>query len=145
MTTLTHNPGKDKNSLLKKYHTLCGRVGLNDDTRRAMLVRNYRVQSSRDLTVLELADVCNILERELNPELEEMDKLRKRLIKSIDAWLELTGKEKNISIIKAIACRASKRKHFNQMPKEQLRSLSALFSNAQKDQRAVNELILEIL
>jgi len=144
MATLTFED-KTRNGLLKKYHTLCGRVGLSDDNRRAMLVSNFGVVSSADLSVQQLINVCGVLERELNPELAELDKWRKRLIKSIDVWLELVGKKKNIGYIKAIACRAAERNNFNDIPKEQLRSLYSAFTKAQKDQLAVNGLIIEIL
>jgi hypothetical protein len=133
------------NKALKKYHTLCGKLRLDDETRRGMLWRSYGVTSSAEMKYSQLLDAVAVLERELNPEQEEMDKWRKRLIKSIDTWLTLTGKEKNISIVKAIACRAAKRTNFNEIPKEQLRSLYAAFTGAQKDQRAVNELIEECL
>ncbi len=144
MATLTLED-KTRNGLLKKYHTLCGQLGLSDDTRRAMLYRSYNAISSTDLSAQQLIDICGLMERELNPELAELDKWRKRLIKSIDAFLELVGKQKNIAIIKAIGCRAAKRENFNDIPKEQLRSLYSAFTRAQKDQRSVNDLIVELL
>ena len=39
---------KQRNALLKKYHTLCGRVGLDDYTRRMMLVQHYNDVSSEN-------------------------------------------------------------------------------------------------
>ena len=136
---------KQRNALLKKYHTLCGRVGLDDYTRRMMLVQHYNVVSSSDLDVNQLFDACAVLDAQLNPKAAELDKSRKRLIASVGGWLRLIGYEQNTTINKAIATRAAKRKNFNDIPLEQLRNLYATFNKKQRDFANVEELTIDIL
>jgi hypothetical protein len=52
------------------------------------------------------------------------------------------GKTGNGQIIKAIACRASGREGFNEIPLEQLRSLYYAFSKKQKDLAVVEDMTL---
>ncbi|MDR0295170.1 MAG: hypothetical protein LBH91_03130 [Prevotellaceae bacterium] len=57
---------------------------------------------------------------------------RKRVIKSIGAWLELCRTSHNIGTIKAIACRAAKRQWFNDITISELRAIYHEFNNKQK-------------
>jgi hypothetical protein len=129
--------------LIKKYHTLCGQLRLNEEDRRNMLVSNYGVSSSRDLEYGDLLDLCVRLERELNPQLKTLDAARKRLMASVGAWLRAMGMRQDAHIIKGIACRASKRESFNDIPLEQLRSLYAAFNKKSKDLSMVEYMTAE--
>ena len=107
--------------ILKKFHTLCGVLGLTDD---------------------DLINVCAKLSEQANRKAGhgEIDKLRKRVMASIGAYLRATGRESNATVIKGIACRASGYDDFNKIPKERLRNLYYAFNNKVKDAQSVNSL-----
>jgi hypothetical protein len=135
---------KQQKWLLKKFHTLCTRLGLDDETKRAMLYA-YGVDSSRDLSVRDLMDLCTKLEQTLHPQLEDLDKWRKRLMASIGGWLRAMSRAENMQIIKAIACRAAQADTFNAIPLERLRSLYYAFNKKSKDLAMVERLTADEL
>jgi len=83
------------------------------------------------------------LEMEANPQLMKLDQARKRTMASIGAWLRAMNKQENLNIIKGIACRASKKDNFNDIPLEQLRSLYAAFNKKRKDLEMVEFMTAE--
>ena len=127
--------------LLKKYHTLCTVLGLDDEAKHAILA-SWGVESSRDLTQHQLIDICAKLSEQVNEKdgTASLDKLRKRVIAAIGGWLRETGQSENISKIKGIAMRAGGYDDFNKIPRERLRNLIATFNNKVKDARAVDAL-----
>lgn len=46
--------------LVKKYHTLCTILGLDDDAKRAILA-SWGVESSRDLSQHQLIDILSLI------------------------------------------------------------------------------------
>ena len=126
--------------LIKRLHTLLGRLGFDKDAKREMLFENYGVTSSTDLTSKQLAELCDNLECQLNPQKKELDQNRKRVIAAIGGWLTAMGKENEIKMIKAIACRVAETKAFNDIPLERLRSLYNAFTKKQKDLKFVDNL-----
>lgn len=135
---------KEQKRLIKKFHTLLGKANIGNDGKEAILSA-YSVESTRDLSIGELIEACNDLDKILNPNLAELDRNRKRLMASIGGWLQAMGVLSNGSKIKAIACRASQRNDFNEIPLEQLRSLYAAFNKKQKDLRSVEMLTAEYI
>ena len=127
--------------LLKKFHTLCTVLGLDDEAKRAMLA-SWGVESSRDLSQHQLIDICAKLSEQVDHKqgTARLDKLRKQVIASIGRWLRKTGQAEGISKIKGIAMRASGYNDFNKIPRERLRNLIATFNNKVKDARAVDAL-----
>lgn len=127
--------------LLKKFHSLCTVLGLDDEAKHAMLV-SWGVESSRDLSHHQLIDICAKLSEQLDHTqgTTRLDKLRKQVIASIGRWLRETGQTEGISKIKGIAMRASGYNDFNKIPRERLRNLIATFNNKVKDARAVDAL-----
>lgn len=127
--------------LLKKFHTLCTVLGLDDESKRAIL-SSWGVESSRDLDQHQLIDICAKLSEQVNHKqgTAPLDKLRKQVIAAIGGWLRETRQQSNISIIKGIAMRASGYNDFNKIPRERLRNLIATFNNKVKDARAVDAL-----
>ncbi|MBQ9187335.1 MAG: hypothetical protein IJ144_05880 [Prevotella sp.] len=130
--------------LLKKYHTLCGVLGMSDAEKEATLSA-YGVDSSRDLDTHDLIDLCAKLSAEANKKsgTDDMDRLRKRVMAAIGSWLKSEGKFANSDIIKGIACRATGHSEFNKIPRERLRNLIGAFNNKVKDAEAVAELTKE--
>lgn len=131
--------------LLKKFHTLCGKAGVNDDEKRAM-VESFGHDSSRELSVSELVTLCNNLDLSMRPDLVQLDKYRKRLIRSIFAWREALGEKATMNYVKAIACQAAEtEKGFNSIPLERLRSLYNAFNKKTKDLAMVEQLTADDL
>lgn len=132
--------------LLKKYHTLCTVLGLDDEAKHAIL-SSWGVESSRDLTQHQLIDICAKLSEQVDHRqgTVRLDKLRKQVIAAIGGWLRGTGQGENISKIKGIAMRASGYDDFNKIPRERLRNLIATFNNKIKDAKAVDALTNSLL
>lgn len=127
--------------LLKKFHTLCTVLGLDDEAKHAILA-SWGVESSRDLNQHQLIDICAKLSEQVDHKqgTARLDKLRKQVIAAIGGWLRETGQTESLSKIKGIATRASGYRDFNSIPRERLRNLIATFNNKVKDSRAVDSL-----
>lgn len=136
---------KQRTFLIKKFHILLGLAGMTDQEEKTNLLSGYGVTSSKDLSLHDLIDVCDKLEKIVYPDYAEMDKWRKRLIASIGGWLQAMGREQNLAVIKAIACRAAgdENRQFNSIPLERLRSLYYAFGKKTKDVKTVEMLTAE--
>ena len=130
--------------LVKRYHTLATKLGLGKDD-KAAIMESYGVGSSLDLSVTELTELCGQLEKDNNPKAPVLDKLRKQVMGSIGGWLRTISQDSDASKIKAIACKATGHRHFNDIPAERLRNIYHTFLNKQKDFKRVNEVTAEEL
>lgn len=135
---------KQKNALIKKFHTLIRKMGITPENKELILAQ-YNVTSSKDLSVHELIEVCNALDYQAYPALAETDRLRKRLIASIGGWMKAMNIDGNIDTIKGIACRAAGQRSFNAIPTERLRSLYYAFGKKQKDLAFVDKVTAEVI
>jgi hypothetical protein len=125
--------------LLKKFHTLCSVLNMTADEKEE-LISAYNVESSRDIDTHDLIDLCAKLSKQAGGKKRgEYDRLRKQCMAAIGSWLKMTGRESNATVIKAIACRATKHTEFNKIPLERLRNLVHLFNNKIKDRDAVDD------
>lgn len=141
MSTVTSQQQK---WLLRKFHTLCTRLGLDADMKLA-LIGGYGVESSKDLSNAELTEVCEKLNGLLRPEEAKREKMRKRVIASVGGWLRQIGKgEMGIDYIKGVACRAAGTEHFNSISYERLTTLYNMFIKKQRDAERVNRVCGEI-
>jgi len=129
---------KQKRQLLKRFYTLLGKVGCGNDE-KALILSQYGVESSRDLSVGELTEICKYLDNRANPQLEDGDKWRKRVMASIGAWLRGVNIEHSPVLIKAIACRAAGSPHFNAIPVARLRDVYYEFVRKSKTVAGVQE------
>jgi len=129
--------------LVKRYHTIATHLGLGKED-KAAIMESYGVESSLDLSVSELSELCAALERDNTPKVP-LDKLRKQVMASIGGWLKTIAQESDAQRIKAIACRATGHRHFNDIPAERLRNIYHTFLNKQKDFKAVNQITAEEL
>nr|DAU45102.1 MAG TPA: Protein of unknown function (DUF1018) [Caudoviricetes sp.] len=138
---------------IKKLQTIFSQKGMSTEERHEVIYNftGGRTESSRELSVQELEDLCNALQgikksksrliSELYYELnkrasvtsQELDKKRKRLIAAIFGVFEKMNKKPSVEYVKGIACRAAKEDDFNKIPAERLTSLYNAFLNAQKD------------
>ena len=130
----------------QQIHILCGRLGMGDDDRRAMLLANYGVESTFAMSAAQMDELIRALDTKLSDcrgvvsKVSELDTLRKRLMGAIGRWLTATGHSNSAEMIKAVACRAAGKKSFNAIPADRLRSLYGAFSKRLKDLMAVSEL-----
>ncbi|MGN0439260.1 MAG: hypothetical protein ACI4HH_00615, partial [Hominenteromicrobium mulieris] len=93
---------KQKNALLRKLHAMFTRIGVTAEEKQVLLA-SYGVESSRDLTVYELTELCDTLCRAVQPN-DDADRWRKRLIAAIDEYLRAMGHTGgNMPEIKAVA------------------------------------------
>lgn len=113
-----------KQKLIKKLHALCGKNHIDEETRKAM-VAGYGKESSKDMTISELVDLCVKIEGDAKK--DEMDRWRKRVIASVGAYLKAMDYVDNIDAIKATVCRAAKADRFNAIPLDKLRSIYNAF------------------
>lgn len=127
---------KQKTALIKKFHTLLSK-GRIDNEQKLTLLSGYGVESSKDLNVYELTELCGKLDKMVNPEVAESDKLRKRLIAAIAAYRQAMGCVASIEEIKGIACRAAKCDNFNRISDQKLRSFYNAFTHMRKDIESV--------
>ncbi|MEN6423552.1 MAG: hypothetical protein ABFD76_16560 [Smithella sp.] len=128
--------------LIKRYHTLCTQMGMEAHEKAAIL-QAYNADSSLDLSVQDLQDICSKLEYMLQPDLEKMDLWRKRVMAAIGGWMRVINKDSSSAMIKGIACRASGYEKFNEIPRERLINLYHAFTKKQKDFQAVHEITSE--
>ena len=128
----------EKKRLIKKFHVLLAKAGIDNDTKVSMLW-NYGVETSKDLSCEELIELCGRLQKMTCK--YESDVWRKRVIAAIDGYLKLAGQERNIDVIKAIAVRASGFDNFNRIPVSRLRNLYYAFRAKQDDIKNVNMII----
>lgn len=129
--------------LLKKFHSLCTKLGIDADAKRE-IIKSYGVASSRDIDTHDLVDLCSRLSEQMHGKDAEADKMRKRVIAAIGGWLKTMGLERNVAFIKGIACRATGYKEFNRIPVERLRNVIYAFNNKRKDAESVDELVSHI-
>lgn len=126
-----------KNALLRKYHALLRRGGVNDEERLALLSA-YGVESAKELNVYELTELCDTLCRAVQPN-DDADRWRKRLIAAIDEYLRAMGhRGGNLPEIKAVACRAAQAENFNRIGTDRLKSLYNAFKRRTADLHQVD-------
>ena len=148
-TELTHT------KLVKKFHTLLSKYSIRNEDKLTIL-GTYGVETSLDLTIDELAQVCDAIESSFGANAAEkqkkLDTQRKRLIASIFAWRASLGAPADMNLVKAIACRAAEVPEgyalsirFNSIPEEKLRSLYNAFKHMAKDMGKVKEMTQEMI
>ena len=138
-TTVTSTTDKIRRVLIRRYHTLCTRLGLEHEERLELL-SSYGVESSLQLTTNELEDACTLLDQMLHQGQAEHDRWRKRVMASIGGWLRMLGQEQSAPRIRAIACRATSHANFNDIPLDRLRNIYYSFLNKQKDLTAIKRI-----
>ena len=123
---------KNQKWLLKRFHGICGRLGMTPEDKLAA-ISGYGCESSADMSDEDLKDLCFKLEKQLDPALAELDACRKRVFAAIGSYLEFVGKESSPELIKAVACRATGYDTFNRIPADRLRNIYHAFTKKHKD------------
>jgi len=129
-----------KTKLIKKFHALLGKAGINEDGKRAILAA-CGVRSTVDLSENVLIEICEKLDKSQDASSKEMNKIRKQLMAAIFAYLKAFGTPTtSFDYVKGIACQAGGFDDFNFIPKDRLRSLVHSFNNQTKDLTNVAEM-----
>lgn len=121
-----------KPDLIKQYHTLAHKQGMDKEERTAFLYGGWGVTSSTELTGAQLQEACNLLRGEIEKKQHKADQWRKRVIAVIFAVLRLMHRDATTDYVKGIACRAAGYSDFNRIPVSRLRSLYNGFMKEQK-------------
>ena len=137
---------KQKTGLIKRFHTLLGKAGMDNEQKLAILAQ-YGVESSKDLSAYELLELCNKLDKMSNPQLIELDLWRKRLLAAVGGYLKAADvvADNEIVLIKKVACIAAKKTEFNQIPLDRLKSLYNAFKNRESDILTINKLTEKLI
>ena len=137
---------KQKTGLIKRFHTLLGKAGMDNEQKLAILAQ-YGVESSKDLSAYELLELCNKLDKMSNPQLIELDLWRKRLLAAVGGYLKAADvvADNEIVLIKKIACIAAKKTEFNQIPLDRLKGLYNAFKNRESDILTINKLTEKLI
>lgn len=106
---------KDKQRLLRQFHTICAKTGMRPDDKK-MMYESMGIESSSELTEEQLVQLIISLGT-------EADKWRKRVIAAIFGWCNDINLHYDIKKVKSIACRAAGYKDFNQIPVNRLRDI----------------------
>ena len=122
---------QEQKRLLKKFHTLLAKAGVDAAGKEAIL-SGYGVESSKELTAYELLEVCNKLDKMINPKVAELDRWRKRVIASIFGYFNALGIQSDMNRAKGTAARAASVETFNDIPLEQLRAVYSAFTKKAK-------------
>lgn len=137
---------KQKTGLIKRFHTLLGKAGMDNEQKLAILAQ-YGVESSKDLSAYELLELCNKLDKMSNPQLIELDLWRKRLLAAVGGYLKAADvvADNEIVLIKKVACIAAKKTEFNQIPLDRLKGLYNAFKNRESDILTINKLTEQLI
>lgn len=112
---------------------------------RAEIISSFthgRTDSAMLLNQEEIDILCRFYEIKTTETIDAaLDKKRKRVIAAIFGMFEKMNKTVNAEYVKAIACRASSYKNFNDIPSARLDSLYNAFLNAQKDLQKAGRLV----
>jgi hypothetical protein len=145
--------------LVKKFHTLLSKYRIGNEDKMSIL-GSFGVESSLDLTIDQLAQVCDAVEKTFatttgsaTMAADKLDVMRKRLIASIFAWRASLGTPTtDMNLVKAIACRAAEIPdgyalsiRFNSIPEAKLQSLYNAFRHMKKDMSKVKEMTQEMV
>lgn len=117
-----------KETLIRRYHTIAGRLEMQEEERKAFLGA-WNVTSSKEMTAKQLEEACRAL-ADLTFSKQE-DTWRKRVMASIFNWFKLTGKQVDAEYVKGVACRATGYGKFNAIPVDKLRSVYHTFVHKQ--------------
>lgn len=131
-----------KNKLIKKYHVLIGKTGMSDEDKQTLL-NQWNVSSSKDMSIDQLIQLCNLLEKFTSPEESELAKWQKWSRDMVKSYGKSLGMNYNDAYAEAIICRSTGAKSFNSITKNRLVGIYNQFKKAKNDKSAIQNLIME--
>lgn len=125
-----------KRSLIQRFHIELKQSGMAKQKKE--ILDSFGVDSSKELAEKELEQIIANLKG-------DGDKWRKRLIASIFAWCKTINYEIDMNGVKAIACRASGYKRFNDIPVSRLRDVYYEFVKKAKTRKSTADFKQEVI
>lgn len=135
-----------KKKLLKRFHTLLHVAGIDGDG-KAVILAQYGVESSTQLSVYDLMEIVNNIETRTNVNYQMQDKWRKRVLAVVSNYLKVMGsnKARDIEYVKSVATRAARATEFNKIPTDRLKSLYNAFKQRIKDYESAIDIEANII
>jgi len=131
-----------KNKLIKKYHVLIGKTGMNDDDKRTLLSQ-WDVTSSKEMSIDQLLQLCNLLEKFTSPEDSELVKWQKWSRDMVKSYGKSLGVNYTDGYAEAIICRSTGKNSFNSISKNRLVGIYNQFKKAKNDKSIIQNIIIE--
>jgi hypothetical protein len=121
----------------RKFYALLVQMPYNEKEELVRQFTNNRTDSLSAMSNLEFTTMLAMMEgfvkaNTLAERAPDADLWRKRVMAAIGGWLRICNTTHTADTIKAIACRASGRKMFNDITLSELRAVYAEFNNKQK-------------
>lgn len=140
---------EETSRLIKKYHTMAGQAGLNQQEKRLFLKNMTGKESSKDCSYYQLIFVCKELEKIINPKVKQADYWRKRVLSACGRYVKALGNanHNNANYVKAVICRSAKVKveDFNRIPVNKLQALYNSFNYMARTMKKVMDDAEEII
>lgn len=131
-----------KNKLIKKYHVLIGKTGMSDDDKSTLLAQ-WNVNTSKDMNIDQLQQLCNLLEKFTSPEDSELAKWQKWSRDMVKSYGKSLGMTYTDAYSEAIICRSTGKKTFGSISKNRLVGIYNQFKKAKNDKSTIQNLIME--
>lgn len=147
---------KTKNQYIKEFHILINQIGITPEGKEAILA-SYEVESSKDMNVAQLSELCEKLHEELRKAGKE------RAVKEVKSPLELARTQVKVAVgkwlaakgeipasgwllpewnkITGVVCRAAQVSSFNQIPLSKLRGIIFEFNKQREAIESTRALI----
>ena len=135
--------------LIKKYHVMANRSGMDSEERREFLKMLTGKESSKDCSYLQIMFVCKELEKMINPKVKQADYWRKRVLSACGRYVKALGNanHNNANYVKAIICRSAKVQQgdFNRIPVNKLQALYNSFNYMARTMKKVMDDAEEVI
>jgi len=133
---------KRKNGLIKKYHVLVRDAKISDED-KLVLLSNWKVTSSKDMTVDQLEQVCEFLQHMTDPEQAELEKWRDWVRTCVKSYGKVMGANYSDEYAEGIVCVATKIDNFNAISKKRLQGIYNQFKKSKNDAMLAKEIIID--
>lgn len=142
MKTTLNAIDKRKNGLIKKYHVLVRDAKITDE-QKTVLLSNWEVTSSKDMNVEQLIEVCEFLEKMVDPDKAELEKWRDWVRTCVKSYGKTQGANYSDEYAEGIVCAATKIDKFNDISKKRLQGIYNQFKKSKIDAMVTKEIIIE--
>lgn len=142
MKEITNQETAAKIRLIRRFHTLLHRAGLDEEAKLDMLSA-FDAESSVELSIAQLEVLCKFVETQLSSGENYKQRMRRRVIRAVCQMCETMqvrdwdekSDDQRIAYAKAIVCRSAGvgAEMFNRIGTERLRSLSYAFEKQKRD------------
>lgn len=131
---------EERRKMIVKFHAMLRGAGLGEEEKRELLC-SYGVESTKELTMVQLNGLCRLLKDLTSDAEKKRDKMRKRVLRAVcqlaermegAAW-EQRSVANRMTYARAIVCRAAMVENFNRIGVDRLRSLAYAFEKQVQD------------